>query len=122
MDLMRKLGGRKFVITLMLAGLAAIIESHKEAGISMAFAGLIGTIITTFCAANAFISKEHFKKDQSGTDLADTQGEVLASMDASQQSLSEVRSEVNQVKDTMAQIVNTMDVLQKRVLAVINRQ
>ena len=59
---MQKLGGRKFILTLIAMAIGTAIEIYTTRGISPSFAGLLAGLITAFSAANWAVSKDHFKK------------------------------------------------------------
>lgn len=51
-----RVGGRKFLGAMVCVLIGAVIEYFKPAGISMAFATMIGAVITSLCAANAWVT------------------------------------------------------------------
>lgn len=59
MDILQRLGGRKFLFALVLVGVGAIIELKTDRGLTATYAGLLGTLYATFSAANYGVSKAH---------------------------------------------------------------
>lgn len=64
-----KVGGRKFVLSLILILVGAAVELFTTRGITMAFAGLLGTILATFSATNMVITNK-------GIELKKSEGEA----------------------------------------------
>lgn len=53
-----KLGGRKLLFGFLILASGVAIELKTDRGMSMAFAGLLATVYTTFAAANAAITRK----------------------------------------------------------------
>lgn len=63
MDLMQKLGGRKFLMTLIVLGVAVFLEMHSEKGLTTTMAGFMLAIVGTFSVVN-FASTNTFMKNK----------------------------------------------------------
>lgn len=61
MDLLSKVGGRKFIIAGLITLAAAAAEIFGPKGLSTELAALLGTIYATFSASNALITKKQME-------------------------------------------------------------
>lgn len=66
MDFLQRLGGRKFLMAIVIMVVGALIELKTERGLSPTYAGLLGTLFATFSAANFGVSREHLKSRANG--------------------------------------------------------
>lgn len=123
MEWMRNLGGRKFILTVIMAVLGGVVEYYKDGGISVAFAGLLGTLVTAFCASNSYVSKAHFEKGSGGnvTEISDGVDEINNSMKFQADEVQGMKQDMNQLKETTGQLTTTISNLQKLILAVVNK-
>lgn len=81
--ILEALGGRKFLLTLVVLALAAVIELKTERGISEQFVALLIGVLGVFSAANATISSIAMGKQQpqvspSTPDTNDLIGQAVA--------------------------------------------
>lgn len=95
--LLQKLGGRKFLLTLLAIAVGTAIELLTERGLTAAFAGLMGTLIAAFGLANAGIERAHVKSNEGKKD---------------DDALKQVRSEVSKLL-SLAQEMNNEENTQK---------
>jgi hypothetical protein len=69
MDLMQRLGGRKFILALIVIAAAMAIELKTERGLSTVMAGFLGTLVATFSAANYAVTRKHMEARSGGRDM-----------------------------------------------------
>ncbi len=58
-NLMTKLGGRKFLMALVVIGAAMFLEMKSEKGLSPTMASFLGGIVAAFSAANYMATAKH---------------------------------------------------------------
>lgn len=56
MDIIEKLGGRKFLLTIICVAVGTAVELRTDRGVSASFAGLLAALVTAFGAANAYLT------------------------------------------------------------------
>lgn len=78
------LGGRKFVMTVLIMAAGVAVEVHAPTGMSVTMAGFLASILATFSATNAIISTRSIKADGQKTETStstDSSPEAIAKMD-----------------------------------------
>lgn len=127
MDLMQKLGGRKFLLALVAIGAAMFLEIKTEKGLSTEMTGLLLGLVGAFSVANYATSAKHMQtKGPNGT----ADGAVHKKLDHIQTLISEgingesvgimtemfkkFNNDLDQVKVTTGQIGQTLVNLGKR--------
>lgn len=65
MDVLQKLGGRKFLMAILVTGAAMYLELHSDKGLTTTMAGFLGTMVAAFHAANYASTKEFLKNKAS---------------------------------------------------------
>lgn len=61
MDVLQKLGGRKFLMAIVATGAAMYLEMHSDKGLTTTMASFLGAMVATFHAANYASTKEFMK-------------------------------------------------------------
>lgn len=74
------LGGRKFVLTVVCVAVGTAVELYTSRGVTPAFAGLLGTLVAAFGAANAFNTQQYLAN---GANLVDSKPDPVAPIDFS---------------------------------------
>lgn len=140
MSLLQKLGGRKFLLALVVIGVGTAIEIYTERGMSVAFATLLGSIVAAFSASNFAVTREHFRSSSAGSEgsvgrdvreikhmvqtATDPQNQQ-ASVDAFQEirhNIEEVRKITEQMGQTMIAVANTTQNTQKVINATLQNR
>jgi hypothetical protein len=70
-DLMRALGGRKFLLAIFIVVTASYIEIHTTRGITPAFAGMMVSIIGLFNVTNTLASRDYLGSKQPDVKVVD---------------------------------------------------
>lgn len=68
MDRLTSMGGRKFLMTLVVLGVAIFLETHSDKGLSTTMAGFMVAILGTFHASNYACSTAFSKNGKPGGD------------------------------------------------------
>lgn len=75
MDVLQKLGGRKFIMAILAIGASMFLEMKTEKGLSTTMAGFLTAVVTTFGVANYAATKEFMKTKSkssgSGVDVSE---------------------------------------------------
>lgn len=66
MDLLTKLGGRKFLMTLLVLGVAIFLEARTERGLTPVMAGFMVTLVGSFHVANSVVSSKFMSSKGAG--------------------------------------------------------
>lgn len=128
MDLMQKLGGRKFLMALVVVGAAIFLEIKSDKGLSPTMAGFLVSIVATFSAANYAASSKFMdtkgKQDPSLHAKMDSIQDTLSSTYNKESEaalvgmLTQMHQNMNAIKDTTTQVgtavINMNQQLQKR--------
>ncbi len=77
MDQMTSMGGRKFLISLVVLGVAVFLELHSDKGLTTTMAGFMVTLVGTFHVANSVCSATFAKNGKQGN----TAGPLHAKLD-----------------------------------------
>jgi drug/metabolite transporter (DMT)-like permease len=59
MDMMTKIGGRKFLMALVVVGCSMVLEMKSEKGLTPTMAAFLAGIVAAFSAANYAVSAKH---------------------------------------------------------------
>jgi protein-S-isoprenylcysteine O-methyltransferase Ste14 len=73
-----KIGGRKFILALILVAVGTTIEMTTDRGVSASFAGLLGVILAAFGASNVIAKKKNGESIQVGAEAPAASVEVEA--------------------------------------------
>jgi hypothetical protein len=68
MDLMQKLGGRKFLMAILSVGAAIFLELHSDKGLGPTMAGFLVSIVGLFSVANYVTTARHMDSKAKGPD------------------------------------------------------
>jgi hypothetical protein len=71
MDLLQRMGGRKFILALLAIGVATAIEIKTERGLSATMAGFLGTLVAAFSVVNYAVTKKHMESKVGGPDIGE---------------------------------------------------
>lgn len=130
MDLLQKLGGRKFIMGLVVIGAGMFLEAKTAQGLSPTMAAFLGSIVAAFSVANITATANHNASrknggvasgpDQSLHDKVDELSAVVAqglskeAMDAMLQVLTKQMNDIDDVKKVTGQIgVNLVNLLKR---------
>lgn len=79
MDMLQRLGGRKWILALVAIGVGAYIELYTQRGLSQTMAGLLAALVASFHAANHFTTQMYLKsKGSSGASASDSRIEAMS--------------------------------------------
>jgi TolA-binding protein len=104
---MDKLGGRKFVLTILMLIIGSVVEVKSANGMSAVFAGFLAAMLAAFSTANVIATKATASmsaKDESGGELAET---VTQLDNVNGSKLESIESQLNSVQDTILAIGQT---------------
>lgn len=136
MDLLQKLGGRKFLVALAVLGIGLAVELQKSEGISPTFATFLASIVAAFSAANYAVTKQHMSTkgganidDKVDRALEEKMDEIVAVVRQASDPqvaqdlltvLTQMRSGIEEVKESSLQLgqamVNTQKVVSQSLL------
>lgn len=127
------MGGRKFILALLAIGVGTTIELYTSRGLSATMAGLLGTLVAAFSAANYAVTKKHFEhkrttekyvEHRSGHDLdmdqiirliqnrneSDTQvvGQLVDALSGLKEEVTEVKKATSQVGQSMVNVAKVV--------------
>lgn len=129
MDLMQKLGGRKFLMAIIVIGAAIFLEIKSDKGLQPTMAGFLVAMVGTFSVANyastaKFLGSRGKGGDTSVHDKLDAMAQSMQgvyspeSQEAWQSLLSNVVNNTQGLKDTLAQtstaVVNLGNLVQSK--------
>lgn len=127
-----KLGGRKFVMALLVVIIAGIIDTFGKNGLTTNMIALLGTIYATFSASNAFVTSkmQHSETSQPApaepaapTEPPPPQGPTVQDiMPGLANALNTVGSEIQSIKDQHSQTTQHLTTLQKAVVKLMQQQ
>lgn len=98
------LGGRKFILSLILIIVGAVIELKTDRGVSTAFAGLLVGILTAFSASNAFTTT----KMGAGADDSIPQSNVPVPDPKSLQAIEDVQKAIKEINGQLESAGQTL--------------
>jgi hypothetical protein len=118
MDILQRLGGRKFILALIAVAVGTAIELNTARGLSATMAGLLGTLVAAFSAANYAVTKKHMESRSGGKNLDEiasmienrnnTETEVVTQLIGvltnNERQLGEVKAAVAQVGQAMVNV------------------
>lgn len=99
MDFLQKIGGRKFLLAVVVLGIGYVIEIQKPEGMSPTFAGFLAAIVASFGAANYAVTKQHMQTKSGGNGGADEKLDEILSIAKSGQSQEAVTLLTNTLLD-----------------------
>lgn len=123
MSLLQRVGGRKFLLALIVIALGTVIELYTQRGITASFAGLLTAIVASFSAANYGNTKEYYK--QQAASKGDTSSKNLekeirqlkklveqaveqSSSPEAQEAVTELRENLRSIKELSEHIGNSV--------------
>lgn len=107
---MEKMGGRKFVLTLLMIGVGTVIEVVTERGLSATFAGFLGAILAAYSAANAVITNKAMSMStESEVEAPNTGGDMQAQLEALDAKVSALEEPLIAIAQTSS---NTLKLIQ----------
>lgn len=112
-----KLGGRKFVFAMVIGAAGTAIELKTDRGMSMAFAGLLATVYTTFAAANAAITRKYMDQEQKVPNETTEQLKIQVQECIAQHQKS--AEELKQLGEQQAKLGEVIASVQTRVVAIV---
>jgi len=104
----QRLGGRKFLLAIIVIGVGTAVEIVTERGVSANFAALLGGIVAAFSAANFAVSREHFKKSVA---VNPTVNNAAPSFDA--ETLDSIKNSVETIASTQQTLMQSAANTQK---------
>lgn len=96
-----KLGGRKFLLTLIIIGVGALVEVFGKNGLSQNFVALLLGAAGVFGAANAAITLKHGGQVDATTAGATTGDEANAKADILAPKVEELINDIELTQDTL---------------------
>lgn len=109
-----KLGGRKFVMSIICLVAGVLIEIYSKNGLSANMVALIGALYATFTGANAFITGKSLSSE-AATSPQDGSKEILAKLEAQQQQLPSI---LNQIGMELAKQQEQSQIVQNSLLQI----
>lgn len=105
-----RFGGRKFLLALLAIGVGTAIELLTDRGLSVPMAGLLGTIVAAFQAANYAVTREYARKSAQQSVASKAGGEEV------KKTVVELADKVNKIGDALVAVgqtaANTNQILQ----------
>lgn len=125
-----KIGGRKFIMALVVIIVAAIIDALGKNGLSTNMIAILGTVYATFSASNAFVTSkaqqlvaQPAEEPQTAAPPAQPQGPTVQDiMPGLTNALNTVGSELQAMKDQHTQTTQQLNTLQKAVVKLMQQQ
>lgn len=101
MDMMTRIGGRKFLMALVVVSAAMFLELRSDKGLSTTMAGFLLGIVGTFSVANYATTAKHMaSKKQDGPQSQSSGGMSPEQMNAMVDVLTQLGNELKEVKET----------------------
>lgn len=132
MGAMQVLGGRKFLMTLLVIGIAIFLEVRSERGLSPTMAGFLVAIVGTFSAVNYAASVKLTPSNRSQGNTTNNYPPVHEKLNditdmlqrgaANPESLQMLLTTLGTMKDDIAQVKNTSGQIGQAVVALGNRR
>ena len=127
-----KIGGRKFIMALVVIIVAAVIDALGKNGLSTNMIAILGTVYATFSASNAFVTSraqqlvaQPAEEPQAATPPeppAQPQGPTVQDiMPGLTNALNTVGSELQAMKDQHTQTTQQLNTLQKAVVKLMQQ-
>ena len=113
MGIIERIGGRKFILAMIVIAVATAVEIYTVRGITTAFASLLGGLVAAFSAGN-YLSKVEYRKTQEGSESPPQQSQ-------SPEGITELKGEMQQVTGATVQLATMIDSLNKMVRAAISK-
>lgn len=113
------IGGRKFIMSLVLIAVGTLVELKTDRGVSASFAGLLVGILGTFSAANAFVTKTMGSETESSEEAAP---DLTAHIAPIQSDINKISTEAKENAALMSQTlanIGTSVANQNKILAVL---
>lgn len=137
---LQRLGGRKFLLALIVIGVGSAIEIYTKRGMSTAFATLLASIVAAFSASNYAVTREHFKCSAAGSEGSvnkdvreikalvqtatspEAQKETIDTVQQIRYNIEEVKNLTEQMGQTMISVANTTQNTQKLLNATLQQR
>lgn len=118
-----KLGGRKFVMSIVAMLIAAAIDAFGKNGLTTNMAGLITALYTAFAATNAFVSGKVAANMPEGEQqpVAPANPQTEQTLQALVPILNQVGQELAAIKEAQAQSTANLNTMQKAVITLMQR-
>jgi hypothetical protein len=127
MGIMQKLGGRKFLMALVVVGAGMFLEAKTDKGLSPTMAAFLASIVAAFSVAN-YASAAKYEDSRKGapavdSDLHDKVNQILQTMgngfngesvNMMLQVLTKQNNDLDEVKKATGQVASSMVNLLKR--------
>lgn len=107
MDALQKLGGRKFLMALIVIGAAIVLEIKTEKGLDTTMAGFLAAIVTAFGVTNYASTKEFIKGKKSGGSQEGV-SEKLTELSVKVDELTTAASSINN-QDSVQQLISLLN-------------
>lgn len=116
-----KIGGRKFIASLIVMGVAAAIEIYGKNGLSTNMAGLLGAIYATFSATNAFTTVKTASSEQPAGAATPPPPDIAQAIQPLVPVMNQVGSELAAIKAQQEQQLSALTTIQKAIGALLQR-
>lgn len=112
------MGGRKFLMAIVMLLVGAAIEVAGKNGLSVNMAGLMAALYTAFSASNALITNKQLAAQASSEPEEDSSPQPpTLSLDEAKQAFGQIDQAFTKMQADQAQQAQMLNVLQKAVLS-----
>ncbi len=124
MDLITRLGGRKFIMALATIGSAMFLEMHSEKGLTPTMAGFLVGIVGAFSAANYATTAKHMGSKGGGGNVERKLDQIQTQLDAafSPEAMATLSLLLSNVNDGVAQLKETTGQVARAVVNLSNKR
>ncbi len=108
--MLEAMGGRKFIMAIVIMIAGVVIELKSANGISVSMVGLLTALYATFSASNTLITNKQLKIEASGvSSLPESAGQInQAEPEASSSNIATESVAIDELRQQLIPIVNTI--------------
>ena len=114
-----KVGGRKFIASLVVLGIAAAIEIYGKNGLSTNMAGLLAAVYATFSASNAFTTVKSLAGE--GEQQPQQQVDLAAAVQPLVPVMNQIGTELANLKAQQDQQLSSLATVQKAIASLLQK-
>jgi hypothetical protein len=111
-----KIGGRKFIASIIVLGVAAAIEIYSKNGLSTNMAGLLAAVYATFSASNALTTVKSLNSEQQAPQV-----NLAAAVQPLVPIMNQVGAELAAIKAQQEQQLSSLGTVQKAVVSLLQK-
>lgn len=116
-----KVGGRKFIASLVVLGIAAAIEIYGKSGLSTNMAGLLAAVYATFSASNAFTTAKSLVASGEAEQAPMQQADLATAIQPLVPIMNQIGTELINLKAQQDQQLSSLATVQKAVASLLQK-